>query len=80
MCYRRPPPSMGSLPASSVAVTRPPAFFAWSRDAPRSSRRTLFAAWLGWLLDGFDVMLYALVIGTLIGEWSLTKAVAGLLG
>ncbi len=45
-----------------------------------SSRRTLFAAWLGWLLDGFDVMLYALVIGALVGEWSLTKAMAGLLG
>ena len=64
----------------TVGAVPPRGVFTWFWEAPRSSRRTLLAAWLGWLLDGFDVMLYALVIGTLIGEWSLTKAVAGLLG
>jgi MFS family permease len=53
---------------------------AWFWDAPSSARRCLFAAWLGWLLDAFDVMLYALVLGSLIREFSLTKAAAGLLG
>jgi MFS family permease len=52
----------------------------WFRDAPSSARRGLLAAWLGWLLDAFDVMLYALVLGALIREFSLTKATAGLLG
>jgi MFS family permease len=52
----------------------------WYWEAPASARRALFAAWIGWLLDAFDVMLYALVLGTLIGEFSLSKAMAGLLG
>ena len=52
----------------------------WFRQAPAASRRGLFAAWLGWLLDGFDVMLYALVLGALIQDFGLSKTVAGLLG
>ncbi len=48
--------------------------------APRSARRALLAAWLGWALDGFDVMLYALVLPTIIGAFALTKPLAGLLG
>ncbi len=52
----------------------------WLRTAPPPARRALLAAWLGWALDGFDVMLYALVLGTLINDLALTKATAGLLG
>lgn len=52
----------------------------WFWDAPSVARRALFAAWLGWLLDGFDVMLYALVLGAVIQDFSLSKAAAGLLG
>jgi MFS family permease len=55
-------------------------WFAWLADAPRSARRALLAAWIGWALDGFDVMLYALVLGTLIHDLSLSKPMAGLLG
>jgi MFS family permease len=55
-------------------------WFTWLRDAPASARRGLMAAWIGWALDGFDVMLYALVLGTLIQDLSLSKPVAGLLG
>jgi len=57
-----------------------PGLLQWYWDAPASARRALFAAWIGWLLDAFDVMLYALVLGTLIGEFALSKAMAGLLG
>jgi MFS family permease len=57
-----------------------PGWFAWLWAAPSSARRGLLAAWLGWALDGFDVMLYALVLGTLIQDLSLSKQVAGLLG
>ena len=52
----------------------------WFWDAPASARRGLFAAWLGWVLDAFDVMLYALVLGAVIQDFSLSKATAGLLG
>jgi MFS family permease len=52
----------------------------WFWDAPSSARRGLFAAWLGWLLDAFDVMLYALVLPVLIADFSLSKGMAGLLG
>ena len=50
------------------------------REGTPAARRGLFAAWLGWLLDGFDVMLYALVISALLGDFSMTKRTAGLLG
>src|SRR5215471_176713 len=40
-------------------------------------RRTLIAAALGWLLDGFDVMLYALVITSIVAEFGISKATAG---
>lgn len=58
----------------------PQGWLTWLWDAPAAARRGLFAAWLGWLLDGFDVMLYALVLGTLIRDLSLSKPIAGLLG
>jgi MFS family permease len=63
-----------------MSSTRRPEAFAWFRYAPRSARRALAAAWLGWALDGFDVMLYALVLGTLIQQLSISKPMAGLLG
>ena len=52
----------------------------WFWSAPAAARRALLGAWLGWLLDAFDVMLYALLLGTLITEFSLSKPMAGLLG
>ncbi|HXH06922.1 MAG TPA: MFS transporter [Vicinamibacterales bacterium] len=65
-------------------TTAPPAppstFFGWWIDAPPAARRALVAAALGWMLDAFDVMLYALVLASLMDELGLTKAMAGLLG
>jgi len=55
-------------------------WFGWWRDAPRDARRALWAAALGWMLDAFDVMLYALVLTAVIGDLGLTKATAGLIG
>ena len=55
-------------------------WLAWLWDAPASARRSLLAAWLGWLLDGFDVMLYALVLSSVLREFALSKTMAGLLG
>jgi len=42
-------------------------------------RRALVAAALGWMLDAFDVMLYALVVSRIILDLNMSKATAGLL-
>src|SRR4029078_4044737 len=49
------------------------------RNRTDAQRRTLLAAPLGWMLDAFDVMLYSIVLATLLGEFGMTKATAGLL-
>ena len=53
---------------------------AFWRAASPEARRALLAASLGWMLDSFDVMLYALVLATLMGELGMSGATAGLLG
>ncbi len=50
------------------------------KEAPPEARRALVAAGLGWMLDSFDVMLYALVLAALIRDLGMTTATAGLLG
>ncbi len=47
------------------------------RDADRAARRALVAASLGWMLDAFDVMLYALVLTSVREDLQLTAEVAG---
>lgn len=69
------------MTASNAEVGRP-GFdsLAWLLQAPPASQRALLAASLGWLLDSFDVMLYALVLARLIVDLHLSKQTAGLLG
>src|SRR5256886_13806239 len=50
------------------------------RQATPGQRRTLLAAALGWALDAFDAMLYALVLALLMRELGMSKTAAGLLG
>jgi MFS family permease len=50
------------------------------RQATGAQRRTLLAAALGWALDAFDAMLYALVLAMLMRDLSMSKTTAGLLG
>src|SRR5438309_3226005 len=45
-----------------------------------AQKRTLLAAALGWALDAFDVMLYALVLAYVMRDLGMTKATAGFLG
>ena len=45
----------------------------------RGQRRTLIAAGLGWMLDAFDVMLYALVLAHIMRDLGMSKGTAGLL-
>jgi MFS family permease len=54
--------------------------FGWWRGATPDAKRALIAAALGWGLDAFDVMLYALVLAALMGDLGMPKATAGLLG
>jgi MFS family permease len=49
------------------------------RDTTLAQRRTLLAAGLGWMLDAFDVMLYSIVLATLMRQFGMSKATAGLL-
>jgi len=50
------------------------------RQATPGQRRTLLAAALGWALDAFDAMLYALVLALLMRDLGMNKTTAGLLG
>lgn len=50
------------------------------RQATPGQRRTLVAAALGWALDAFDAMLYALVLSLLMRDLHMNKTTAGLLG
>ncbi len=52
--------------------------FSFAQATP-AQRKTLLAASLGWALDAFDVMLYAMVIAYVIKAFGMTKSVAGLL-
>jgi MFS family permease len=77
MCYR---PLQLPIRRMTASAPASPGLLQWYWDAPASARRVLFAAWTGWLLDAFDVMMYALVLGTLLHEFALSKGMAGLLG
>src|SRR5690242_12643840 len=49
------------------------------RRATPTQRRTLLAAALGWMLDAFDAMLYALVLADVMHELGISKAASGFL-
>src|SRR5665213_3070263 len=52
----------------------------WWRESSSTARRALVAASCGWMLDSFDVMLYALVVAALIVDLGISKREAGILG
>jgi MFS family permease len=56
----------------------PTALASFSKVTP-DQRRTLIAAALGWMLDAFDAMLYALVLAHVMRDLSMSKAVSGFL-
>ena len=56
-----------------------PTLFAWWHRADQAAKRALIAASLGWMLDAFDVMLFALVQKPLMAELGLDPKTAGLL-
>jgi MFS family permease len=56
-----------------------PRLLDWWTRADRPAKIALVAASLGWMLDAFDVMLYALVLGSIRKELGLDAATAGFL-
>lgn len=48
----------------------------WNEASP-AAKKALIAASLGWLLDAFDVMLYALILTAVVKDLSLTLATGG---
>ena len=68
---------ISNLEPSQVAQS---GLFGWSHQGTPAARKGLWAAALGSMLDGFDVMLYALVLGALLQEFSISTRTAGMLG
>jgi MFS family permease len=54
--------------------------FQWWQEGTPQARKALIAAGLGWMLDAFDVMLYALVLADIIRELGMSRESAGALG
>ncbi len=52
----------------------------WWREGTIDGRRAVIAAGLGWMLDAFDVTLFALVLPPLRSELGLSTAAGGALG
>ena len=52
----------------------------WWREADSRARLVLIAASVGWMLDAFVVMLFAMLLATLIPALQLTTQQAGILG
>ena len=65
---------------TATAPLGPAGAFGWWREGTPAARRALIAAGVGWMLDAFDVMLYALVLASIIRDLGLSKETAGLLG
>jgi MFS family permease len=76
-----PQPSTLTPDPSTVSPDRGSALFGWWREADTRARRAFVAASLGWMLDSFDVMLYAMVLAALIEDptLQLSLATAGIL-
>jgi MFS family permease len=46
-------------------------------DLTPTERRTFWACFGGWVVDGIDYMIYPLVIGTIISQWHVLPSTAG---
>jgi len=84
---RHPQPSASHRPSAispdTVTVSRDQGsgLLTWWREADARAHRAFLAASLGWMLDSFDVMLYAMVLAALIEDpaLKLSLGTAGIL-
>jgi MFS family permease len=69
----------GSVDAAGLAAleSRP---LGWLRAAPAPSRRALAAASIGWMFDGFDIMVYSLVLTAVVADFGISTRIGGGLG
>jgi MFS family permease len=65
---------------TGVAAPSATATLGWLRSAPASSKRALVAASLGWMFDGFDIMVYSMVLTAVIADFGISKTAGGALG
>jgi MFS family permease len=49
----------------------------WLQQTTPNQRRAMFAAYAGYGLDGFDLLIYTFIIPTLLSLWGMSKAEAG---
>ena len=68
------------MTAVSSAVVGGAGPFAWWREGSPEAHRALIAAALGWMLDAFDVMIYALLLASISKDLGLTQQTAGAIG
>ena len=54
--------------------------FGWWKDGTPQARKALVAAGLGWMLDAFDVTLFAMALPAIRADLGLTTAQGGALG
>jgi len=83
MTVAQPRVSVGPSPSPEPpASSSDRSLLGWWRDADRRARHAFIAASLGWMLDSFDVMLYAIVLASLIQDPTLhlSLGMAGILG
>jgi MFS family permease len=52
----------------------------WLGSTTAQQRKALVSASLGWMLDGMDIMLYAMVLAHLMRDFGMSTATAGLMG
>jgi MFS family permease len=64
-------------PAAALVESRP---LGWLRTAPAPARRALIGASVGWMFDGFDVMLYSMVLTSILVDFDISKTIGGVLG
>ena len=74
--------TIGHSPEALAISPDKPALLTWWHEADVTARRAFIAASLGWMLDSFDVMLYAIVLAALIRDpvLQLSFETAGILG
>ena len=71
---------MTSVPPAPAVASARPGFFGWWHDGTPDAKRALVAAGLGWMLDAFDVMLYALLLTAIIADLGMTRRQPGASG
>src|SRR4051812_33619550 len=64
---------------SGSAVTSGSRGLSWFSQLSVDEKRTFWASFGGFALDGMDILLYSFVIPTLIAAWSMTRTDAGII-